>query len=144
MLHLLLLCYLLTVFIKTTNRYPLIKSFSNQQAIGVFLWYSFCTMAADFSIYKDDISIPFLRYVAGGFAAFSVCYFSGIVLFMGDDPAVNGFALMETLLQRPATHVEVMYYVLTVSISFGCFALLAPIASDSIRRFYSSKDSRSF
>ncbi len=97
-------------------------------------------MAASFSVYKDDISVPFLRYVAGGLAAFSVCYFSGIMLFMGNDPALNGFALMELFLHRPATHSEIMHYILTASISFGCFALLTPAAVNCIRVLYATDE----
>jgi|SaaInlStandDraft_1057018.scaffolds.fasta_scaffold160679_2 hypothetical protein len=93
-------------------------------------------MPASFSVYKNNISVLFPRYVSGGLAAFSVCYFSGIMLFMGNDPALNSFAFMELFLHRPATHSGVMHYILTVSISFACFALLTPAAVNCIRVLY--------
>ena len=61
-----------------------------------------------------------------GLAAFSVSYFCGMLLFVGDQPQHNGFAILEGLLHRPATHSEVLEYIMITSISIGAFAAVTP------------------
>ena len=61
-----------------------------------------------------------------GLAAFSVSFFCGMLFFVGDQPQHNGFAILEWILHRPATHAEVLNYVLITSLSVGAFAALTP------------------